>query len=434
MALINCPKCKEVMIDTATECPKCGHVLGSKVEGTQKKGRKKIAVALVAVCVVIVAAMGVAFGSGLFAPNDDQSILTAESITVGEWRQTESPSGGYWYVGTVVSERKSPFVAIFEQYYDGKDYLDFVYVEDGKGVIEPYLGNAYAIGYLTGTSVDISDIKVQYEGFEYSDFSHSNETSCSVLISVDMNNAKNGLFIFEVVNETTNITERNMVAVVINGKAEYNYYSTELPYKTRDMKISIVPKLFIESAAVAQEDYAVKKAFTAETDYILYTGEETLTFANYADGVVLYTKELKEGGDKENLNIVRPDVAYLRNGECTFKTYDYDLEGKSSMPKYEFKIIGYIAWTPYVGSPGSSVGSGSSHNSSSSSGSGSFTNKYGTSTTKCAVSGCNNYIARSGDTNCCTTHSNRCLGCRCYIDSDATYCMSCIYNAANGSR
>ena len=66
-----------------------------------------------------------------------------------------------------------------------------------------------------------------------------------------------------------------------------------------------------------------------------------------------------------------------------------------------------------------------------SSSSSSFTNKYGTSTTKCAHSGCNNYIASSGDTNCCTVHSNKCLECGKYIDGDAMYCMSCITNAAN---
>lgn len=59
----------------------------------------------------------------------------------------------------------------------------------------------------------------------------------------------------------------------------------------------------------------------------------------------------------------------------------------------------------------------------------SFTNKYGTSTTRCAHSGCNNYIASSGDTNCCTTHSNRCLECKKYIDEDAVYCVSCIEKA-----
>ncbi len=69
--------------------------------------------------------------------------------------------------------------------------------------------------------------------------------------------------------------------------------------------------------------------------------------------------------------------------------------------------------------PSSSEGSGDTSSSS-------FTNKYGTPTTKCVKSGCNNYIAKSGDSNCCTTHSNRCLECNCYIDGDAMYCMSCL--------
>lgn len=55
-----------------------------------------------------------------------------------------------------------------------------------------------------------------------------------------------------------------------------------------------------------------------------------------------------------------------------------------------------------------------------------FTNAYGTPTTKCAHRGCTNYIASSGNTNCCTVHSNKCLECHKYIDEDALYCMSCI--------
>ena len=61
----------------------------------------------------------------------------------------------------------------------------------------------------------------------------------------------------------------------------------------------------------------------------------------------------------------------------------------------------------------------------------SFTNKYGTPTTKCAKAGCNNYIASSGDTCYCPTHSNRCLECNKYIDGDAMYCLDCIAKAAS---
>ena len=84
---------------------------------------------------------------------------------------------------------------------------------------------------------------------------------------------------------------------------------------------------------------------------------------------------------------------------------------------------------------GSSVSSGSSGNSGSSTGTGSsFRNKYGTPTTYCAHSGCTKYIASSGDTNCCTTHSNRCLECRCYIDEDAMYCMDCLTGSLGDSH
>ena len=75
-----------------------------------------------------------------------------------------------------------------------------------------------------------------------------------------------------------------------------------------------------------------------------------------------------------------------------------------------------------------SIGSNSSKNPS---GSSTFTNKYGTPTTKCNHSGCTNYIATSGDTNCCTTHSSKCLECGKYIDEDAIYCMDCMSKASS---
>ena len=76
----------------------------------------------------------------------------------------------------------------------------------------------------------------------------------------------------------------------------------------------------------------------------------------------------------------------------------------------------------------------SSSKSGSSSSTGPFTNAYGSATTKCAHPGCNNLIASSGDTNCCTTHSKKCLECGKYIDEDATYCMSCIEKAVASNK
>lgn len=61
----------------------------------------------------------------------------------------------------------------------------------------------------------------------------------------------------------------------------------------------------------------------------------------------------------------------------------------------------------------------------------SFSNDYGSSTTTCAKSGCYNKIASSGDTAYCTSHSNKCLECYCYIDGDALYCLDCLSDAAD---
>lgn len=379
MALIKCPECEQSISDKASKCPKCGYPIQEYLSGkteetqtesvndvsanaespseiqqapTQKKSKKKLVVALLAVCAVVVAALVVVFGSSLFTPK-----LTVEDITISKWRLTDSTDYGDYYEGTITSEQKNPFIAVIGQYEDEESEPEFVYVEDGKGVIETYEDTDEdpsikyrAIGYLGGTSVDISDIKVKYKDSDYYDWSYSDYTSCDVLISVDMNNSKNGLLVFDVVNETNNETERNMIAVVINGKAEYNY-SADLPYKARGIDVSIVPKLFCESAAVTQENYSVEKAYSAEKNegkyYTSYSGEETLAFADYADGFVLYTRELKEGGNKENRNVVRNLSIFLHDGECTLTTYDSVETGETLlMPKYEFNIIGYITWTP----------------------------------------------------------------------------------------
>lgn len=74
-----------------------------------------------------------------------------------------------------------------------------------------------------------------------------------------------------------------------------------------------------------------------------------------------------------------------------------------------------------------------SSNASSSLSSLSFTNKYGTPDTICEHSGCTKKIASSGDTNCCTLHSNKCADCGSYIDEDATWCMSCLEDAIQPS-
>ena len=387
MALIKCPECEQSVSDKASKCPKCGYpiqeYLNSKVEAaqievpevegrpiipnetpakieapadiqqvpTQKKNKKKLVITLIVACVVVIAALGIALGSSLFA-----SKLTVEDIAISKWKLTDSTDYGCYYEGTITSEQKKPFIAVIGQYDDEESTPSFVYVEDGKGIIETYEDTDEdpsikyrAIGYMGGKPVDITNLKVKYTDSNYNDWSYSDSTSCDVLIDIDMSNTKNGLLVFDVINETNNETERNIIAVVINGKAQYSYYAY-LPYKSRGIDVSIVPKLFCESAAITQEDYVVEKAYTAEkyegSYFNSYSGEETLAFADFADGYILYTRELKEGGNKENRNIVKNLSVFLRDGECTITTYDsVDEDETILMPKYEFNIIGYITWT-----------------------------------------------------------------------------------------
>ena len=379
MALIKCPECEQFISDKASKCPKCGYpiqeYLSSKTEKipsesvnedpvntasstdiqqapTQKKSKKKIIITLIAACAVVIAVLGVILGSNLFA-----SKLTVEDITISKWRLTDSKNYGDYYEGTITSEQKNPFIAVIGQYEDEASTPEFVYVEDGKGVIETYEDTDEdpsvkyrAIGYMGGHTVELSDLKVAYTDSDYYDLPYFDSTNCVVSISIDMNNTKNGLLVFDVINETNNETKRNMIAVVIDGKAEYGYYA-ELPYKARGIEVSIVPKLFCESSTIKEGNYVIEKAYTAEKSeskyYNSYLGTETLAFADYADGFVLYTRELKEGGNKENRNIVENMGAFLHNGECTLTTYDsVDADQTILMPKYEFSIIGYVTWTP----------------------------------------------------------------------------------------
>ena len=375
MALIKCPECEQSISDKATKCPKCGYpikeYLDSKAEETpsensgddsagtedsanvqkppKQKNKKKIAV--IAALAVIALALVVAVSIGLF-----KTKLSVEDITIGKWRLTDSNGYIDIYEGMVTSEQKKPFIAVIGQYDDEESEPNFVYVENGNGVFKTWENSDddpsikyRPIGYLVGTQVDISDMKVKYSDSDYQDYTSRDSSSCNILINIDMNKPKNGLLVFDIINETTGETGKNLIAVVVNGKAEYST-SAALPYKARGIDVFIMPKMFCESSDIKSENYVVEKAYKAEKDegkYLKsYSGEEVLEFPDYADGYVLYTRELKEGGNKENRNSVKNLKVFLRDGECNLTTYDVVSKDETIlMPRYEFNIIGYITWT-----------------------------------------------------------------------------------------
>lgn len=357
MAIIKCPECEHDVSEKALKCPKCGYPIQEylsskeeKIEPVKKKRKKKVVAGLIAACAVGAAVLGSVLNSNLFVPQ-----LTVQDITINKWRVTDSTKQGYYYEGIIHSDQKQPFIAVIGQYKSEESAPEFVYVEDGMGVIETYEDKEEdpsikyrAIGYMNGNPVELSELNVKYKDNDYYDWSYSDYTSCDVLIDIDMKNAETGLLVFDVINETNNETKRNMVAVVHNGKAEYNY-SAQLPYKSRGIDVSIIPKLFCRSTLVMQDGYVIEKTYTAEksngTLYKSYSGEETLAFTDYDDGFVLYTRELQEGGSKENRNIVKTLSVFLHDGECTLRTYDFvDADETILMPKYEFNVIGYITW------------------------------------------------------------------------------------------
>lgn len=389
MAMMKCPECGRDVSDRASKCPQCGYPIQEylnerakesnagnrddlneiKNEPLQDGGgtadvpkpsepeKKKTRIAIIAaiVCVAIVAVIGIVFGSGALF-----SSVKVDDITIGKWRLMDSSKYTDTYEGTITSDQKKPFVAVIGRYDDEDATPNFVYMEDGKGIFDAYLdtdedpSTKYRpLGYLGGTTVNESNVRVSYSDGDYSDWEYSESSNCIVTIDIDMKNGKSGLLIFDVENETNNETDTNLMVNVIDGKGTYSYYAS-LPYKARGVDVSMVPKFFCASKKITEKDYTVEKAYTAEKeegDYSnSYSGEETLTFDGYDDGFVLYTKELKEGGQKENRNEVQQARSFLHNGECTISTYDaVDVDENILMPKYEFHYVGYVGWTSLEG-------------------------------------------------------------------------------------
>ena len=129
-------------------------------------------------------------------------------------------------------------------------------------------------------------------------------------------------------------------------------------------------------------------------------------------------------GQYHELYLFMNDYNYLAVVQAYLQDANYSNELKEIIQALEFS---YDGWKKENNINNNTTVSSNSSESST------FTNKYGTPTTKCAHPGCNNYIASSGNTNCCTKHSNKCLSCGKYIDEDAMYCIDCLTKATSGT-
>lgn len=365
MALIKCPGCGRDISDRALSCPQCGYQMQEHLtenaqgenaeihEETSKfKKRKHIITAIAGI--VLVAVIGAAWGFGLLESN-----LTVDDISIGDWRVEKAytlrgVNVANLYVGTVKSEQKEPFVAVIEEARESTAYTEFVYMNEGEGETKTLESSSVhqasswkSVGYLDGVVVKEPDIHIEFTDEHYSDSSTLGESGCTVEISFEMTNKKTGLLLFDVINEDAHDDDGiNKAVAVINGKATYAFYG-EVPYKSRSNKFKVVPKMFCESEEVTEKDYTIEKPYFAEKDGDSYKGQEELSFKEYGDGILIYTRKLLEGGNSENRNVAEQAYVFVKNEKCTIETYDFiDDEDEALEPRYEFNYVGYIAWTP----------------------------------------------------------------------------------------
>lgn len=393
MALVKCPECNQLISDKAALCPKCGYPIqdhlrenadgdnvqkgleenlsadedvsqkenGSELDphfemksydkdgqSTAPRGGKKkaIVIALTACLIfaVVLCATFVIRASNKFHVKD---------ISIEKWVLADSTDYSDMYRGAVTSDQKSPFIAVIENNTEDSHLFSYVFMDGGTGTIETYIDEDEdpskefrPIGYFYGSQMDSSEIKVEYTDTKYYDYKFLDETSCHITGSIDIGNSRNGILFFDIIDETKSKTSSNHITSIVDGKGEF-FYFLDIPYKSRGVDITIEPKMFCESETVSAQDYTVKVPFSAkkETDVYIqnYSGEEVLSFDGYQDGIVVYTKELKGGGDKEDWDIAIGSFTPLRNEECTLSTYDSaTLDEKLLEPKYEFNIVGYI--------------------------------------------------------------------------------------------
>ena len=377
MALIKCPECGKEESDKASRCPQCGYPIHENInidanshvvlpvndyseqqkEITKRKFKPLIKVMIILFSLVIIAT-AVVCTIGYYNNN---KTVTVSSIDISKWRLTDHNKYSDSYEGTVVSETKEPFVAVIGYYEDVLDFPKFVYVEDGKGIIQLTEGSDddpsikyNPIGYISGKRIEEKDFKnIVVSDSDYYDYDGLEESSCNINVKFEMASKKSGVLFFEMTNDATNEKKLNCHTVVSNGISEFTFYLSDLPYKTRGVDAKITPKFFCEADALTDADYEIEKSFNIEkgeySSFVSYSGTEELGFQGYDDGAVLYTTELIDGGKKEDRGKIDYQSSHLKNGACNIGTYySASNEDKILEPKYEINVVGYVPWKKFV--------------------------------------------------------------------------------------
>lgn len=364
MALIQCSECGQTISDKAEKCPKCGYsivqeeketvaeaktTMSDQPSTTSKPKRKNIVIAGVFVLIAIIGVAGFLI-KGVFS-----SVSVAE-INITKWKVTDSTSYGYYYEATITSEQKKPFMAVIGSYKDEGSYPKFAFVDGGEGKLEIYTSDDddpsikyHPIGYYQTEKIKASDLSVKYKDSDYTDWSWE-KTNCDVDIELKINKSVNGILFVNIENITNDETDYNLSIPIINGEGKYSYYA-ELPYKSRGIEIDVTPVCFVKSAPLGETDYTVEKAFSVKKEDSKnsayyddgYDGEGIWAFPEKEDGLILYTMELTDGGDKAKRGKVENRLAFLHDHEITITSYDSAADG-ILMPKYSVNLVGYLPW------------------------------------------------------------------------------------------
>lgn len=380
MALVKCPECGKEISDKARKCPHCGYPLNEEkqksnegdtvveiqsdeleeptigvkeIEKNYKKEgkipKKYINVSLVALIIVI---------SSIVILVLIGKRIDITDINISKWRVESTGKYGDTYTGIVTSDEKNMFIAVIGNYEDTSYSPDFVVMESGKGTFETYEDEEddpsikyRPIGYMVGRKVDDSDFaEIDYEDTDYED--GSDTSSCTIEISLEMKRKVDGVLWVEMSNDSTNAIERNIMIPVVNGKGLSSQYLDDMPIKSRGVEINITPKYFCESEKLKDSDYEIETPFEIEKDegeYLtLYSGNEELYFDKYEEGLLLYTNELLDGGNKGERGEVKKEVSYVKNSRCNLTTFCAVESGETVMtPKYDIQVIGYLGWEKY---------------------------------------------------------------------------------------
>ncbi len=371
MAMIKCPECEQDISDKALKCPRCGYPL--KTEPAEEKNisdmssgtaisqnsniqdtiKKKNIIIIIPVFILAGIAIFILFYSGVFKSN-----LSVNEINLSKWKLVVEDTYSDSYEGTVTSDEVQPFIAVIGYYEETGYNPKFVYMEDGKGIIQTVEASDddpsikyEAIGYWEGKVLKESDISnIKYDDSGYFDW--TSNTYCTIDIDIEMKNKEDGLLFIELKNDLTKDIERNIPVIIIGGKGTYSYYLTNLPLKSRGVEVTAIPKLFCSGKKLKETDYTVEKPFSVEKNEGEYStsfsGEEKLTFSGYEDGIVAYTTELLDGGNAADRGEVINKVAFLKNNQCTLSTYaSGDNDEKILTPSYDVKVISYLQWIPF---------------------------------------------------------------------------------------